>query len=70
VARLDLGWPEHRVGLEYDGAVHRERRQHSRDLDRHNAIRTAGWTVLQVDQRILDRAGDLLARLALLVPPS
>ncbi|MGF1647690.1 MAG: hypothetical protein ACFCVF_12330 [Kineosporiaceae bacterium] len=70
VARLDLGWPDHRAGLEYDGAVHLERRQHSWDLDRHNAIRAACWRVLQADQRLLDRPADLLARLALVVPRS
>jgi hypothetical protein len=68
VARLDLGWEEYRAGVEYDGAVHLERRQHSRDLNRHNGIRLAEWTVLQVDQRLLDRPGALLARLALVVP--
>lgn len=70
VAHLDLGWQEYRAGAEYDGAVHRERRQHSLDLDRHNGIRVAAWRVLQVDQRLLDRQETLLARLALLVPRS
>ncbi|MGF1663301.1 MAG: hypothetical protein ACFCVG_12700 [Kineosporiaceae bacterium] len=68
VAHLDLGWEEHRAGAEYDGAVHLERRQHSWDLNRHNGIRVAGWTVLQVDQRLLDRPETLLARLAVVVP--
>lgn len=68
IARLDLGWEEYRAGAEYDGAVHRERRQHSHDLDRHNGIRVARWTVLQVDARLLGRPVDLLARLARLVP--
>lgn len=49
VARLDMAWPEIKVGLEYDGAHHRERDQHSRDLTRHNALRMLGWLVLQVD---------------------
>lgn len=57
VARLDLAWPERRVALEYDGAHHRERGQHSRDLARHNALRALGWTVLQVDLHAL-RAPD------------
>ena len=70
VARLDLGWEEYRVGLEYDGAVHRERRQHSKDLERHNSIRVAEWTVLQVDSRLLGRPDLVVARLARLVPRS
>jgi hypothetical protein len=68
IARLDLGWEQYRVGLEYDGAVHRERDRHSKDLDRHNGIRVAEWTVLQVDARLLSRPDRLLDRLARLVP--
>lgn len=49
VARLDLAWPELRVALEYDGAHHRDRAQHGRDIARHNALRSAGWVVFQVD---------------------
>lgn len=49
VANLDLGWPEIRVGVEYDGAVHRGAGQHSRDLRRHNILRRLGWVVLQID---------------------
>jgi hypothetical protein len=70
IAHLDLGWEEYRAGAEFDGAGHRERRQHSRDLDRHNGIRVAEWRVLQVDQRLLDRPAAVLSRLALLVPRS
>lgn len=68
VARLDLGWPDLRVGVEYDGAVHRERRQHSRDLARHNAFRALEWTVFQVDARLLVRPQDWLHDLSRLVP--
>lgn len=63
VARLDLGWAWARVGLEYDGAHHRERRQHSRDLARHNRLRALGWVVLQVDADALAHPGALLAQL-------
>lgn len=69
-AHLDLGWAEYRAGAEYDGRVHREARQHSCDLDRHNGIRLARWTALQVDKRLLSRPDALLARLALLGPRS
>lgn len=68
IARLDLGWPRHRAGLEYDGAVHQERRQHSRDLGRHNTIRAAGWTALQVDSWALARPLTFLDQLARVVP--
>lgn len=49
VARLDLAWPQLRVGTEYDGDQHREREQHARDLVRHNDLRALGWVVVQVD---------------------
>ncbi|MGF1661055.1 MAG: hypothetical protein ACFCVG_01045 [Kineosporiaceae bacterium] len=67
VAHLDLGWPQFRVGVEYDGAVHRDRAQHGRDLERHNGIRLAGWLVLQVGIRLLRRPDRLCAELEELV---
>ncbi|ROP34588.1 endonuclease domain-containing protein [Pseudokineococcus lusitanus] len=60
VARLDLAWPALRVAVEYDGAHHRDARQHSRDLARHNRLRALGWTVLQVDARVLAAPEELL----------
>ena len=63
VARLDLAWPEYQVGMEYDGAHHREYRQHSRDLSRHNELRALGWVVFQVDGPQLQRFDPVLDRL-------
>lgn len=63
VARLDLAWPDRRVAVEYDGAHHRDARQHSLDLARHNRLRALGWTVLQVDARVLARPQELLRQL-------
>lgn len=68
VARLDMAWPEHRAGAEYDGAHHRERTQHSRDLYRHNDLRATGWRVLQVDDERLRRPGAFLSHLEAIVP--
>jgi hypothetical protein len=46
VARLDLAFPEHKVGVEYDGAWHWERR---RDDDRRrDRLRALGWTIIVV----------------------
>lgn len=55
VARLDLGWPDLQIGVEYDGKVHLGREQVRADLRRHNRIRQAGWLVLQVDRYQLRR---------------
>lgn len=67
---LDLGWPDHRVGLEYDGAVHLDRDRHSHDLARHNRLRAAGWTVLQVDVWGLARPRRLLEHLRTVLQPA
>lgn len=47
LARADLAWPEHRVIVEFDGDVHRERDVFVKDLRRQNALVAAGWTVLR-----------------------
>jgi hypothetical protein len=47
VARLDLAYPRHRVGLEYDGDHHRERDTFRRDAVRSNRLTLLGWTVLR-----------------------
>jgi hypothetical protein len=44
VARGDLWLRGTTVLHEYDGAVHRDRSQHRRDLQRERAIGNAGWT--------------------------
>ena len=47
VARLDLAYPGHKLGVEYDGDHHRDREQFQRDLRRINALHACGWTVLR-----------------------
>jgi very-short-patch-repair endonuclease len=47
VARLDLAYPEDRLGIGYDGDHHRERSTWTADLQRHNRLRLLGWTVLR-----------------------
>ena len=63
VARLDLAWPDLKVAVEYDGAHHRDPRQYSRDLARHNRLRALGWTVVQVDAAQLRDPAELIALL-------
>ncbi len=48
VARVDLGWPELRIAVEYDGAYHAAPGQLGRDRRRLNALIAAGWTVIHV----------------------
>ncbi len=64
VARVDFGWPEHRVALEYEGRWHGEPQQVARDRARLNRLTEAGWRVVFVTAEDLRRPDLLLARLA------
>lgn len=45
--RLDLGWPERKLGAEYDGLeAHMTREQLAADRDRHNWFTDEGWRLL------------------------
>jgi hypothetical protein len=46
VARLDMGYEELRLGLEYDGHGHALRAVRTRDLRRHNDLVAMGWRCL------------------------
>jgi len=49
VARVDLGWRELRIAIEYDGAWHFDTfTQMNRDRDRDVDLETAGWIVVHV----------------------
>jgi hypothetical protein len=56
VARLDLAYPQWRLGIEYEGDHHRGRGVFQQDLRRLNALRACGWTVLRFGA--LDIYGD------------
>lgn len=47
LGQVDLAWPEHRVVVEFDGEVHRERHVFVKDLRRQNGIVLAGWQMLR-----------------------
>lgn len=60
-ARIDLGWPQWKVGLEYDGAWHRESAvQTSNDINRYATFEETGWRVLTVDKWLLYTATAVL----------
>ena len=45
--RLDLAWPEYRLGVEFDGLeAHMTREQLAADRDRHNWFTDEGWRLL------------------------
>lgn len=64
VARVDFGWPEYKVALEYDGLWHGESGQFARDRRRLNRLTAAGWRVVFVTAADLHDPVALLRRIA------
>lgn len=68
IAYLDMGWPELRVAVEYDGEQHRtDRRQYTWDVRRLELLERQGWLVVRVvagdrKEGILQRVRFALAR--------
>jgi very-short-patch-repair endonuclease len=57
IARVDLGFPEAKLAVEYEGAYHFEGDQIARDDVRYARLEAAGWTVIRLtstDLRDLD----------------
>ena len=54
VARIDMGYEDLKVGIEYDGPQHwTDPRQRDRDIDRHTALSDLGWTIVRVSSGLL-----------------
>ncbi len=47
VGRVDLAYPAKKVGIEYEGARHRDADVFQHDLRRLNRLRAAGWRILR-----------------------
>jgi hypothetical protein len=47
LGRADLAWPEHKLLVEFDGDLHRERKVFVADLRRQNGLLSEGWTMLR-----------------------
>lgn len=61
--RLDMGWRQWLVAVEYDGVQHwTDRRQRSWDIDRIAILEAMGWRVIRVSAEMLDRPEVVLAR--------
>ena len=61
--RVDMGWREWKVAVEYDGVQHwSDRRQRSWDIDRIALLEAAGWTVVRVSAEMLSRPNVVIAR--------
>ncbi len=54
--RVDMGWREWRVAVEYDGVQHwSDRYQRSWDIDRIAMLEAMGWVVIRVSAELLSR---------------
>ncbi|MCF6388286.1 DUF559 domain-containing protein [Mycobacterium sp. MBM] len=52
--RLDMGYDEFKVGVEYDGEQHwTDAAQHARDIDRLADLSALGWRIVRVSAEIL-----------------
>lgn len=61
--RVDLGWREWQVAVEYDGVQHwNDRRQRSWDIDRIALLEEAGWVVVRVSAELMSRPEVILER--------
>lgn len=53
-ARIDMGWPEFKVGVEYDGPQHwTDEKRRSRDIDRYAELAALGWILIRVNAEML-----------------
>lgn len=61
--RVDLGWREWKVAVEYDGVQHwTDRRQRSWDIDRIALLEEAGWAVVRVSAEMMSRPHIIVER--------
>ncbi|WP_124713618.1 endonuclease domain-containing protein [Mycolicibacterium nivoides] len=61
--RVDLGWREWKVAVEYDGVQHwTDRWQRSWDIDRIALLEEAGWAVVRVSAEMMSRPHIIVER--------
>jgi very-short-patch-repair endonuclease len=54
--RVDMGWRQWKVAVEYDGVQHwTDGRQRSWDIERIALLEAAGWVVIRVSAEMLSR---------------
>ena len=61
-ARIDMGWREWLVGVEFDGAQHwTDSRQRTRDIDRLAELLDLGWTIVRVSSGMLHNTPQVIS---------
>lgn len=54
VARIDMGWPEWEVGVQYDGPQHwTDPDQHALDIDQQAELQALDWRIVRVSRNLL-----------------
>jgi very-short-patch-repair endonuclease len=63
IARLDMGWDELKIAVEYDGDHHRtDRRQFNRDIRKYDDLTELGWIAIRVTAQ--DTEATIVRRIA------
>ncbi|MGY4710766.1 DUF559 domain-containing protein [Mycolicibacterium sp. CBM1] len=63
--RVDMGWREWKVAVEYDGVQHwTDRRQRAWDIERIAHLEAAGWVVVRVSAEMMSRPTVIVDRVA------
>ena len=66
VYRLDMGWPQYKVAVEYDGAQHwTDPARRARDIERLEFLAARGWTIIRVSwMQLRDQPKTVVNRVA------
>ena len=65
VRRIDMGWPEYCVGVEYDGEHHwTDPAAHAGDITRLEFLAAQGWVIIRISARQLRDAPEDITRRA------
>lgn len=56
----DLGYPDLKIAIEYEGDGHREQSTWTRDIDRYARLEAAGWIIVRITKADLGRRGAAL----------
>jgi hypothetical protein len=61
LARIDMGWQEWKVGIEYDGPQHwTDPRIRANDIDRTAELQRRGWILIRVSADLLRYRPDVV----------
>ena len=61
--RVDMGWREWKVAVEYDGIQHwADSRQRSWDIERIALLEAAGWVVIRISAEMLSPPQVIIGR--------